>query len=120
MRIITSLVLFSLSAALCASLVLLSLSAAPAFAGAAEAKTCAASLDANGQLIFNTVFNDISAMTTNTTTSDFHRLLNTRLVSLVTSGQVPKSAYRQAGAAAAPCLFMACTAGSICSLLIRQ
>jgi len=107
MRIITSLVLFSLSAA-------------PAFAGAAEAKTCAASLDANGQLIFNTVFNDISAMTTNTTTSDFHRLVNTRLVSLVTSGQVPKSAYRQAGAAAAPCLFMACTAGSICSLLIRQ
>ncbi len=120
MRIITSLVLFSLSAALCASLVLLSLSAAPAFAGAAEAKTCAASLDANGQLIFNTVFKDISAMTTKTTKTEFHRVVPYKVLLLVASGQVPKSAYKQAGDAALPCLFMACTAGSICSLLIRQ
>ena len=42
------------------AIALLALSAAPAFAGAAEAQSCAASLDANGQAIFNAALPQVS------------------------------------------------------------
>ncbi|MEI6201788.1 hypothetical protein [Aestuariivirga sp.] len=83
------------------ALALLALSAAPAFAGAAEAKSCAASLDANGQLIFNSALPQVSP------TADLRAVVTATTKSLVTSGQVPRSAAKPAAMAAGQCLKMA-------------
>jgi len=83
------------------ALALLALSAAPAFAGAAEAKSCAAQLDANGQLIFNTALPQVSP------SADLRGVVTATTKSLVSSGQVPMSAARPAAMAAGQCLKLA-------------
>ncbi len=83
------------------ALALLALSAAPAFAGAAEAKSCAAGLDANGQLIFNTALPQVAPGV------DLRGVVTTVTKSLVSSGQVPMSSARPAAMAAGECLKMA-------------
>ena len=83
------------------AIALLALSAAPAFAGTGEAKNCAAGLDANGQLIFNTVLPQV------TPSVDLRAVVTAATKSLVSSGQVPMSAARPAAMAAGECLKMA-------------
>jgi hypothetical protein len=83
------------------AIALLAVSAAPAIAGAAEAKSCAAGLDANGQLIFSTVMPQV------TPTVDLRAVVTAATKSLVSSGQVPRSAARPAAMAAAECLKLA-------------
>lgn len=83
------------------ALALLALSTAPALAGAAEAKSCAASLDANGQTIFN------AALPQATPGADLKAVVTTTTKSLVSSGQVPMSAARPAAMAAGQCLKLA-------------
>ena len=83
------------------ALALLALSTAPAFAGAAEAKSCATQLDANGQLIFNTALPQVRP------SADLRGVVTATTKSLVSSGQVPMSAARPAAMAAGQCLKLA-------------
>lgn len=83
------------------AIALLALSAAPAFAGAAEATSCASGLDTNGQAIFN------AAMPQVTPGVDLKAVVTTATKSLVESGQVPMSAARPAAMAAGKCLKLA-------------
>lgn len=80
---------------------LLAISAAPAFAGAAEAQSCAASLDANSQLIFNAALPQVSP------SADLRAVVTTATKSLVSSGQIPMSAAKPAAMAAGQCLKLA-------------
>jgi len=83
------------------ALTLLALSAAPAFAGTAEATSCASGLDGNGQKIFNAVLPQV------TPSADLKGLVTTATKSLVSSGAVPMSAARPAAMAAGQCLKLA-------------
>ena len=83
------------------ALTVLALSAAPAFAGAAEATSCAGSLDTNGQAIFNAALPQV------TPSVDLKAVVTTVTKSLVSSGQVPMSAARPAAMAAGQCLKLA-------------
>lgn len=83
------------------ALALLALSAAPALAGAAEAKNCAAGLDANGQTIFNAALPQV------TPSANLKAVVTSTTKSLVSSGQVPMSAARPAAMAAGQCLKLA-------------
>ena len=83
------------------ALALLAVTAAPAFAGAAEATKCAAGLDANGQTIFNATLPQV------TPTSDLRTLLTTTTMSLVMGGKVPMSSAKTSATAAAQCLKLA-------------
>ncbi len=83
------------------AIALLALSAAPAFAGAAEATSCAAGLDANGQKIFNTAMPQVKP------SADLKALVTATTKALVSSGQVPMSAARPAAMAAGKCLKLA-------------
>ena len=83
------------------ALALLAISAAPAFAGAAEAQSCAASLDANSQLIFNAALPQVSPSV------DLRAVVTTATKSLISSGQIPMSAAKPAAMAAGQCLKLA-------------
>ena len=83
------------------AIALLAISAAPAFAGAAEATSCAAGLDANGQKIFNAALPQV------TPSANLKTVVTTTTKSLVSSGQVSMSAARPAAMAAGKCLKMA-------------
>ncbi len=83
------------------ALTLLALSAAPAVAGTAEAKSCAANLDANGQTIFN------SALPQVTPSADLRAVVTATTKSLVKSGQVSMSDAKPAAMAAGQCLKLA-------------
>ena len=83
------------------ALTVLALSAAPAFAGAAEATSCAGSLDANGKAIFNAALPQVNPSV------DLKAVVTTVTKSLVSSGQVPMSAARPAAMAAGQCLKLA-------------
>jgi azurin len=80
---------------------LLALSAAPAFAGQAEAQSCASSLDANGQAIFNAVLPQV------TPTVDLKAAVTTATKAMVESGQLTMSKARPAAMAAGECLKLA-------------
>jgi hypothetical protein len=79
----------------------LALSAAPALAGAAEAKNCATSLDPNGQAIFNAALPQVAPGV------DLKAVVTTATKALISSGQVPMSSARPAAMAAGQCLKMA-------------
>eukprot|EP01030_Chromulinospumella_sphaerica_P023302 gene23302-23326_t len=83
------------------ALTLVLISAAPAFAGAAEATSCAAGLDANGQLIFNAVIPQV------TPAIDLRGAVTSATKSLVMSGQIPRSVAKPAAMAAGECLKLA-------------
>jgi azurin len=83
------------------AIALLAITAAPAFAGTAEAESCAAGLDANGKLIFSTALPQVSP------SADLRAVVTTATKSLVTSGQVPRSAAKPAAMAAGQCLKLA-------------
>lgn len=83
------------------ALTLLALSAAPAFAGAAEAKSCAAGLDANGQKIFSAALPHV------TPTADLKGVVTATTKSLVSAGKVPMGSARAAATAAGKCLKLA-------------
>jgi len=83
------------------AIALLALSAAPAFAGTAEAESCAAGLDANGKLIFSTALPQVNP------SADLKGVVTATTKSLVSSGQVPMSAARPAAMAAGQCLKLA-------------
>ena len=83
------------------ALVLLAISAAPAFAGTAEATSCASGLDANGQAIFNTALPQVNP------SADLKAIVTAVTKSLVSSGQVPMSSARPAAMAAGKCLKLA-------------
>lgn len=83
------------------ALAMLALSAAPAFAGAAEAKSCATNLDANGQAIFNAALPQVGPSV------DLKGVVTATTKSLVSSGQVPMSSARSAAMAAGQCLKLA-------------
>ena len=77
---------------------LFALSAAPAFAGQAEAQSCAAGLDANAQLIFN------AALPQATPGADLKSLVTDTTKSLVKAGQIKRGDAKPAAMAAAECL----------------
>lgn len=83
------------------ALSLLALTAAPAFAGTAEATSCAAGLDANGQAIFNAVLPQV------TPAIDLRGAVTSATKSLVMSGQISRSVARPAAEAAGACLKLA-------------
>lgn len=83
------------------AIALLALTAAPAFAGTAEAESCAAGLDANGKLIFSTALPQVNP------SADLKGVVTATTKSLVSSGQVPMSAARPAAMAAGQCLKLA-------------
>ena len=83
------------------AIAILAISAAPAFAGAAEATSCAAGLDANSQAIFNAALPQV------TPSANLKTVVTTVTKSLVSSGQVPMSAARPAAMAAGKCLKLA-------------
>ena len=80
---------------------LLALGAAPAFAGQAEAQSCAAGLDANGQLIFTT------ALPQAVPGADLKGVVTDATKSLVKSGQIKRGDARPAAEAAGACLKLA-------------
>lgn len=80
---------------------LLALSAAPAFAGQAEAQSCAAGLDANGQMIFNAALPQVNP------SADLKGVVTSTTKSLVMSGQLSRSVARPAAMAAGECLKLA-------------
>ena len=80
---------------------LLALSAAPAFAGQAEAQSCAAGLDANSQVIFNAVLPQV------TPSIDLKGAVTTATKAMVESGQLSMSKARPAAMAAGECLKLA-------------
>ena len=80
---------------------LLTLSAAPAFAGQAEAQSCAAGLDANSQLIFNSALPQVAPG------ADLRGVVTTATKALVESGQIARSAAKPAAMAAGACLKLA-------------
>lgn len=83
------------------AIALLAISAAPAFAGSAEATSCASGLDANGQAIFNAALPQV------TPSANLKAVVTTATKSLVESGQVPMSSARAAAMAAGKCLKLA-------------
>ncbi|MEI7598250.1 MAG: hypothetical protein WCJ41_02905 [Aestuariivirga sp.] len=83
------------------AIALLALSAAPAFAGAAEATSCASGLDANGQTIFNAAMPQVAPGV------DLKAVVTTATKALVESGKLPMSAARPAAMAAGQCLKLA-------------
>ena len=83
------------------ALTLLALSAAPAFAGAAEAQSCAAGLDANGQMIYSAVIPQV------TPAIDLKGAVTTATKSLVMSGKISRSVAKPAAMAAGACLKLA-------------
>ena len=83
------------------ALALLALSTAPAFAGSAEATSCASGLDTNGQAIFNAALPQVAPG------ADLKAVVTTATKALVESGQVPMSAARPAAMAAGKCLKLA-------------
>lgn len=83
------------------AVVLLAFSAVPAFSGQAEAQSCAAGLDANGQTIFN------SALPQVTPSADLRAVVTATTKALVKSGQVSMSDARPAAMAAGECLKLA-------------
>lgn len=84
-----------------AALTLLAISAAPAFAGTAEATSCAAGLDTNSQAIFNAALPQVNP------SADLKAVVTTVTKSLVSSGQLKMSAARPAAMAAGNCLKLA-------------
>lgn len=80
---------------------LLALSAAPALAGQAEAKSCAAGLDANGAQIFNAALPQVAPG------ADLKGVVTDVTKSLVMSGKVPRAEARPAAVAAGECLKLA-------------
>ena len=80
---------------------LLALSAAPAFAGQAEAQSCANGLDANSQAIFNAVLPQV------TPSVDLKAAVTTATKAMVESGQLSMSKARPAAMAAGECLKLA-------------
>lgn len=83
------------------ALCLLALSAAPAFAGQAEAQSCANGLDANGQMIFNAVLPQV------TPGVDLKGVVTAATKSMVESGQLARGDARPAATAAGQCLKLA-------------
>lgn len=84
-----------------AAIILLSLTAAPVLAGQSEAQSCAAGLDANGQLIFNAVLPQV------TPSVDLKGAVTAATKSLVSAGQITRSDARPAAMAAGECLKLA-------------
>lgn len=84
-----------------AAVILAAIVSSPALAGQSEAQSCAAGLDANGQLIFNAALPQISP------SADLRGVLTTATKSLVESGQVARRNARPAAMAAAECLKLA-------------
>lgn len=80
---------------------LLALSAAPAFAGQAEAQSCASGLDANGKAIFEAVLPEV------TPSVDLKAAVTTATKAMVESGQLSMSKARPAAMAAGECLKLA-------------
>jgi azurin len=80
---------------------LLALSAAPALAGTAEAQSCAGSLDANSQLIFNTALPQVAPG------ADLKGVVTNVTKSLVKSGQISRGDARPAAMSAGECLKLA-------------
>ena len=80
---------------------LLALSAAPAFAGQAEAQSCASGLDANSQAIFNAVLPQV------TPSIDLKAAVTSATKAMVSSGQLSMSHARPAAMAAGECLKLA-------------
>lgn len=80
---------------------LLALSAAPAFAGQAEAQSCASGLDANSQAIFNAVLPQV------TPSIDLKAAVTSATKAMVSSGQLSMSNARPAAMAAGECLKLA-------------
>ncbi len=80
---------------------LLALSAAPAFAGQAEAQSCAAGLDANGQAIFTNALPQVGP------SADLRAVVTATTKALVKSGQISMSDARPAAMAAGECLKLA-------------
>ena len=83
------------------AIALLTLSAAPAFAGQAEAQSCAAGLDANAKLIFTTALPQVAPG------ADLKGVVTDTTKSLVKAGQVPRGEARPAAEAAGQCLKLA-------------
>jgi azurin len=77
------------------------LCAIPAAASQADAKSCAAGLDANSQLIFNTVLPSV------TPSIDLRTAVTDATKSLVMSGKLPRAEARPAAMAAGECLKLA-------------
>ena len=80
---------------------LLVLTAAPALAGTAEAQSCAGSLDANSQLIFNTALPQVAPG------ANIKGVVTDVTKSLVKSGHISRGDARQAAMAAGECLKLA-------------
>ena len=80
---------------------LMALSAAPALAGQAEAKSCAAGLDANAMLIFNAALPQVVPG------ADLKGVVTDTAKSLVKAGAVPHADARPAAIAAGECLKLA-------------
>lgn len=80
---------------------LLALSAAPALAGTAEAQSCAGSLDAGGQQIFNAALPQVVPG------ADLKGIVTDVTKSLVKSGQIKRADARPAAMAAGECLKLA-------------
>ena len=70
------------------ALCLLALGAAPAFAGQAEATSCAAGLDAHAKLIFDTALPQVS------TGADLKAVVTDTTKTLVKAGLLPRSEAR--------------------------
>jgi len=80
---------------------LLAVTAVPAFAGQAEAQSCAAGLDANSQLIFNTALPQVAPG------ADLKGVVTAVTKSLVKGGQIARGDAKPAAMAAGECLKLA-------------
>ena len=80
---------------------LLAVTAAPAFAGQAEAQSCAAGLDANAQLIFSTALPQVAPG------ADLKGVVTGATKSLVKGGQIKRGDAKPAAMAAGECLKLA-------------
>lgn len=80
---------------------LLALGAVPALAGQAEAQSCAAGLDANGQMIFNAALPQVAPG------ADLKGVVTDTTKSLVKSGQIKRGDAKPAAMAAGECLKLA-------------
>lgn len=80
---------------------LLALSAAPAFAGQAEAESCASGLDANAKLIFSSALPQVSPG------ADLKGVVTDTTKSLVKSGEIKRGDAKPAAMAAGECLKLA-------------
>ena len=77
------------------------LAAAPAVAGQAEAQNCAAGLDANAQLIFNSALPQVGPG------ADLKGVVTATTKSLVKGGQIARGDAKPAAMAAGECLKLA-------------